>query len=319
MATVHPETPLGDVAKQMTQSRLSCMVVVEHGYPIAVVTERDMTRLASQLINGKATPSLRDVMSPGIITLNLEASYNDAVELANEKRIRRMVIVDDDGKLAGVATQSDLLRAHAQDMEIQKHNLEIAVLERTHELQKVNEKLMELAHVDPMLEIGNRRSMDEELVRISERARRYGRPYSIALIDVDNFKKYNDNYGHQLGDDALVEVAAALKKAVRSADSVFRYGGEEFLVVLPEVGLEGAAVAGEHMRIAIEKLQIEHEFAISGILTASLGIAEEDTNSPNFKTVIECADKALYIAKHNGRNQVSCAKPGDEAIIAMSA
>ena len=312
VATVDPETPLVDVATQMTQSRLSCIVVVEHDHPIAVVTERDMTRLASQLMNGETTLSLRDVMSPGLITLNVDASCNEAVELASEKRIRRMVIVDDDGKLAGVATQSDLLRAHAQDLEFQKTNLEIAVTERTQELHKLNERLLELAHVDPMLDIGNRRSMDEELVKISERARRYNRPYSVALIDVDNFKKYNDNYGHQMGDSALVKVAAALKKAVRSADSVFRYGGEEFLVVLPEVGVEGAAVAGEHMRIAIEALQIEHEFSNNGILTASFGIAEENINSPSIKAVIERADNALYVAKANGRNQVSSAASDHE-------
>ena len=115
-----------------------------------------------------------------------------------------------------------------------------------------------------------------------------------------------------MGDSALVKVAAALKKAVRSADSVFRYGGEEFLVVLPEVGVEGAAVAGEHMRIAIEALQIEHEFSNNGILTASFGIAEENINSPSIKAVIERADNALYVAKANGRNQVSSAASDHE-------
>lgn len=312
VATVNPDTPLSEVAAKMTQSRLSCIVVVEKDHPIAVVTERDMTRLASQMLSGEATHSLRDVMSPGVITLNVDASCNEAVELANAKRIRRMVIVDNDGKLAGVATQSDLLRAHAQDLEFQKTNLEIAVTERTQELHKLNQRLMELAHVDPMLDIGNRRSMDEELVKISERARRYNRPYSVALIDVDNFKKYNDNYGHQMGDVALVKVAAALKKAVRSADSVFRYGGEEFLVVLPEVGVEGAAVAGEHMRAAIEALQIEHEFSANGVLTASFGVAEEYIKSPSIKAVIERADNALYVAKENGRNQVSSAPAADD-------
>lgn len=312
VATVDPETPLVEVAMQMTQSRLSCVVVVEHDHPIAVITERDMTRVASQLLNGDTSKSLRDVMSPGLITLNVDASCNEAVELAREKRIRRMIIVDDDGKLAGVATQSDLLRAHAQDLEFQKTNLEIAVTERTQELHKLNERLMELAHIDPMLDIGNRRSMDEELVKISERAQRYNRPYSVALIDVDNFKKYNDNYGHQMGDIALVKVAAALKKAVRNEDSVFRYGGEEFLVILPELGVEGAVIAGEHMRIAIEALQIEHEFATNGILTASFGIAEETIQSPSIKAVIERADNALYVAKANGRNQVSPSISGDD-------
>ena len=308
VASVNPATPLREVAAQMAELRLSCIVVVEENRPIAVVTERDMTRIASHLLGGGNEQALRDVMSPGIVTLNIEASCNDALEHIHVNGIRRMVIVEDDGKLAGIATRSDLLRAHAQDLEFQKNNLEIAVAKRTQELQKLNERLMALSLIDPMLNIGNRRSMNEELLKISERARRYERPYSIALIDVDNFKSYNDNYGHLFGDDALVEVAAALKKAVRNADSVYRYGGEEFLVLLPEVGVQGAEIAGEHMRIAIEKLKIEHAFTGNGVLTASFGVAEENLESPDSKAVIDRADAALYKAKENGRNQV-CSAP----------
>ena len=171
---------------------------------------------------------------------------------------------------------------------------------------------MELARVDPMLDIGNRRSMDEEFAKFSEHARRYQRPYAVALVDVDYFKKYNDNYGHQMGDDALVKVASALKNTVGSADRVFRYGGEEFLVILPEIGVEGAAIAGEHMRTAIEALQIKHEFATNGILTASFGITEENIQSPSIKAVIQRADSALYKAKANGRNQVFSANATDD-------
>ena len=304
VATVGPDTPLSDVAARMSQSRLSCIVVVEQTYPIAVVTERDMTKLASVLLSGEPAKTLRDVMSPGLITLNVNASCNEALELANSKGIRRMIIVNDDGTLAGVATQSDLLRAHSQDLEFQKTNLELKVTQRTQELHGLNERLLELTRIDPMLEIGNRRSMDEELIKISERARRYNRPYAVALVDVDHFKSYNDNYGHQMGDDALVKVAAALKNSVRSADSVFRYGGEEFLVILPEVGVEGAAVAGEHMRCAIEALQITHEYSSTGVLTASFGIAQEDIDSPCIEAVIKRADNVLYKAKSSGRNRV---------------
>ncbi|MFT4730142.1 MAG: diguanylate cyclase (GGDEF)-like protein [Granulosicoccus sp.] len=304
VATVGPDTPLCKVAALMSQSRLSCIVVVEHDRPIAVITERDMTRLASQLLNGDTTKVLRDTMSPQVFTLNVDASCNEAVELANAKRIRRVVIVDNKGKLVGVATQSDFLRAHAEELEFQKANLEVTVTERTQELVDVNLRLMDLASVDPMLDIGNRRSMDEEFEKMTERTRRYRCPYAVALIDVDYFKKYNDNYGHQMGDDALVKVAKALKNIVRRADRVFRYGGEEFLVILPEVGVEGAAIAGEHMRAAIEALHIKHEFTTNGILTASVGITEENIKSPSIKAVIKRSDNALYIAKSNGRNQV---------------
>jgi len=304
VATVGPDTPLSEVAAKMSRSFLSCIVVVEKNRPIAVVSERDMTRLASQLLNGDDTQTLRDVMSPKLLTLSVEASCNEALELANANRIRRVVIVDNIGKLAGVVTQSDLLRAHSQDLEFQKTNLEITVTARTQELVEVNQRLMELARVDPMLDVGNRRSMDEEFEKMIEHTHRYESPYSIAIVDVDLFKKYNDSYGHQMGDDALVRVATALKKAVRRTDKVFRYGGEEFLVILPGVGVEGAAVAAEHMRAAIEELQIHHELATNKILTASFGVTEENVKSPSIKAVINRADEALYVAKFNGRNQV---------------
>ena len=296
----------------MHQSRLSCIVVTENERPVAVITERDMTRLAAQLLRDESKPSLREVMSPGLITLHVDASCSEAVELAHEKRIRRMVIVDDSGKLAGVATQTDLLRAHAQDLEFQKDNLELAVTERTIELHEVNQRLMELTRIDPMLGIGNRRSMDEELMKVAERARRYERPFSVALVDVDNFKKYNDHYGHQMGDDALVSVATALKKSIRKADSVYRYGGEEFLVILPEVGSSGATVAAEHMRSAIEALQVEHALANTGVMTASFGVAEECLENPNVNELIKRADDALYGAKQGGRNRVGISEhPSD--------
>lgn len=310
VVSVGPDTPLSEVAARMCESRLSCIVVVEQGHPIAVITERDMTRIASQLLNGEQPPALRDVMSPSLVTLNVTASCDEAVKLASEKRIRRIIIVDDEGKLSGLATQSDLLRAHSQELELQKTNLEITVTERTQDLHTLNRRLMFLTHIDPLLGIGNRRSMDEELVRISERASRYNRPYSVALIDIDNFKMYNDRYGHQMGDEALLQVAQALKVSVRSSDGVFRYGGEEFLVIFPESTIEGAISASEHLRRKIEALQITHECSSRGIMTASVGVAEEDIRSPCIEAVIKRADKALYAAKAYGRNRVSSA--GDE-------
>lgn len=310
VVTVGPDAPLSEVATLMCESRLSCIVVVEQDNPIAVITERDMTKIASLLLEGAPPPALREVMSPSLVTLNVSASCEEAVKLASEKRIRRMIIVDDAGKLTGVATQSDLLRAHTQELELQKTNLEITVTERTQELHKLNQRLMLLTRIDPLLGIGNRRSMDEELVKISERASRYNRPYSVALIDIDNFKMYNDRYGHQRGDDALLQVVKALKESVRSSDGVYRYGGEEFLVIFPEITIEGAISASEHIRQTIEALQITHECSSGGIMTASVGVAEENIRSPDIKAVIKRADNALYAAKANGRNQVSSA--GDE-------
>lgn len=316
VTAMSPDVPLIDVATTMHESRVSCIVVVEGKRPVAVVSERDMTRLVSEILNGNAQPTLRDVMSPGIITLHVQASCQEAVELAHSHCIRRMVIVDDAGELAGVVTQTDLLKAHAEDIEQQKDKLELAVTERTIELHEANKRLMTLTRVDPLLGVGNRRSMDEELIKIAERARRYQRPFSIALLDVDNFKAFNDYYGHQLGDNALVRIATTLRSAVRVADTVYRYGGEEFLVLLPEVGISGAATAAEHMREAVESLAINHQLAEPGVVTVSVGVAEENILEPKLNTLIKRADNALYAAKAGGRNRIEMCRADDDGDIA---
>lgn len=305
VVTVSPETPLDRVAARMSGARVSCVVVCDaDGVPQGVVSERDLTRAYARDMGRGAAPPVSEAMSDGVWALTGDARCSDAMVLMRERGIRRIVIIGEDGTLGGVITQTDLLRAHAEEIEIQKQVLEERVAERTRELKALNTRLETLTRVDPMLGIGNRRAMDDELVRMEQRALRYQRPYSICLLDVDHFKTYNDHYGHAEGDQALRRVASAIAESIRAADAVYRYGGEEFLVVLPEVGSEGAAVAGENMRRAVETLRIPHELSSHGHVTVSVGVDAARMDDPCWSKLITRADEALYVAKHGGRNRV---------------
>ncbi len=311
VACVTQQATVREVAEQMRDARLSCVVVVDGRKPLGIVTERDLTAVCARLLAGERVESVSQIMTPNVICMNRHATCAEAVSLTRSRCIRRLVIVEDNGNLAGLITQTDLLRAHTEEVERQKATLEDRVAQRTAELKQANIKLESLARIDPLLRIGNRRAMDDSLEKLCQRAQRYQRPYSVALLDVDYFKKYNDHYGHQDGDGALIAVADATRAAVRTADEVYRYGGEELLLIFPEVGIDGAQIAGEHVRSAIEALALPHQGAPNGLLTVSIGLAAENLESPNVVATISRADQALYRAKQLGRNQIACAS--DEA------
>ena len=162
------------------------------------------------------------------------------------------------------------------------------------------------ARHDALTGLGNRLRLEEDLEALAGRVERYGHAYCVALFDVDGFKGYNDGAGHLAGDDALRAVAGALREGIRSGDAVYRYGGEEFLVLLPEQSLEAATLAAERLRAAVEALAIPHP--AGGVVTVSAGVAAG----------LEAADQALYRAKEEGRNRVhaAAAEAGVRVLIA---
>lgn len=175
------------------------------------------------------------------------------------------------------------------------------------QLSKVNKELEVFASLDPLTKIANRRQLD--LVRTKEwmRGIREQQAYSVVLIDVDFFKAYNDNYGHQCGDKALINVAKALVRSTkRPTDLVARYGGEEFAIVLPNTNAKAAMVLAEQMLCNVEQLAIKHDFsAVTDHITISAGVAcAMPTIDEQPSNLFAKADKALYQAKAQGRNQV---------------
>ncbi len=176
-------------------------------------------------------------------------------------------------------------------------------------LQDANQKLKQLVNLDGLTHIANRRCFDEQLQKEWQRLAREEKPLSLVLLDVDNFKSYNDYYGHLAGDDCLIKITQTVQHSIhRSADLLARYGGEEFFVLLPNTDLEGAIKVVENIRQGIHQQAIPHPKSnVKDIVTVSFGIASV-IPTPNIKpdSLIALADKALYNAKQQGRDRYSC-------------
>lgn len=188
-------------------------------------------------------------------------------------------------------------------------NLQTIELQRK-ELAASNDLLKSLSYLDALTNIPNRRFFDEFLGREWGLAVRERVPLCLIMVDIDQFKQFNDTFGHQTGDDILVHVATTLRGTVkRPGDLVARYGGEEFAAVLPKTDLIGARRIADQMLQAVEKLDINHPFSPNGRLTISLGLACIQPNDKELpENLINTADKALYQAKNAGGNRCVLAK-----------
>jgi len=176
---------------------------------------------------------------------------------------------------------------------------DIAALQR--DLDDVRRESM----LDPLTKIANRKSFDEGLAGAIDDAKRTRAPLSLVLVDIDYFKKFNDTYGHQTGDQVLRLVAMTLKSNIKGRDLAARYGGEEFVAVLPSTDLDGAVIAAENVRKAIQAKELLKRSTNEklGRITASFGVAMFRADD-NASSLIERADRCLYAAKRAGRNRV---------------
>jgi len=194
----------------------------------------------------------------------------------------------------------------AEELRQSNSVLEQRVAERTAELGEANERLQRLAIEDALTGLANRRRFNEVMDEEIRRARRSGQPFAMLLCDVDQFKRFNDHYGHQAGDGCLSAVGATMGKLFRRAGELpARYGGEEFAVVLPDTDAEKAMLAAEMLRKAIEALGIPHEKSdVSPSVTLSIGVISSKILAKTDATwFIERADEALYLSKSQGRNR----------------
>ena len=176
--------------------------------------------------------------------------------------------------------------------------------------EKINrihaEELLHLSQHDALTKVSNRRTFDEMLDSYFEQARHDEVPLSLLFIDVDFFKKYNDHYGHQKGDEVISAIAKSIKDSIRHMDFVARYGGEEFVVLLPETDAHGAYAVASNIFKAVERLAIPHsQSLVSSNVTISLGFTVYKGGAEIFKSdFLQRADQALYRAKQLGRNQI---------------
>lgn len=206
-----------------------------------------------------------------------------------------------------------------QQLNQYKDRLEHIVEERTHDLTtrnnqlkneiterlKIEAELEHLANIDPLTSILNRRKFNEILSYEIRRDERYRNNLSLILCDLDKFKNVNDKFGHDSGDQALIEFTLMVSKTIRKADIFSRWGGEEFAILLPETSLEEATQIASKLRLVTEATMIPH----IGRITSSFGVAEYQAGDDE-EALIKRADMALYKAKKNGRNRVEVSYNG---------
>jgi two-component system chemotaxis family response regulator WspR len=283
--------------------------------------------LAEQI---KPTVILQDLVMPGVDGLSLVSAYR-----ANPTTRDVPIIVLSSKEEALVKSQAFAagandyivklpdsieliarIRHHSTSFTYQRQRDDAyrALRESQKQLVALNLELQRLSRVDGLTGLSNRRCLDEFLESEWLRAARDRSVLSVLMIDVDDFKKFNDAYGHLAGDEALKKVSSVLRlKLKRPADLAARYGGEEFSAILPQTPMSGARALGEEICSAVEQLAIEHGGASSGgaCLTVSVGVAAMiPERTTTFSRLLEAADRALYAAKQSGKNRVAT-MPGE--------
>ena len=161
---------------------------------------------------------------------------------------------------------------------------------------------------DPLTGLYNRRYLEETMERETRRAVRSSQGLGVLMLDLDHFKKFNDTYGHEAGDLVLRETAGFLLKSVRAEDIVCRFGGEEFVVILPLAELKITQARAERIRSRLRELSVVHQGQSLGVITVSVGVAELPQHGATAKELLEAADAALYRAKKEGRDRVAVAE-----------
>ncbi len=241
-----------------------------------------------QLLLDEVRQKINGVAEMFAVDMSSISSPQDLLAMANEQ-------------LAQLAMrQQQAMSQAAQEQQSQ-------LAQATQELKQENNLLREQAFFDPLTQVYNRRFFDETLQKEISRSRREQKMVGLVLVDIDHFKKLNDNFGHQFGDEVLQLVAKTLNTTTRDADTLARYGGEEFVVIAHQPSVEGLTVLAERMRRSIESLKIEHAGTRVPV-TISVGAGIADCNCVDVEKLknelIGLADRMLYLSKDRGRNRL---------------
>lgn len=197
------------------------------------------------------------------------------------------------------------ISSYTSELDILNASLEAKVLIRTQELEEKNRELEILATTDPLTKVYNRRHFTASSEDILKATKVESKPISLIMIDIDKFKDVNDTYGHQVGDKVIISLVEMLKKHTRSSDIICRFGGEEFIALLPNTELAVAQTIAQRVRVAVKRSRVDIEDGRSVEYTISLGVSEyNNMANESMEALIHRADHALYRAKESGRDRV---------------
>jgi two-component system cell cycle response regulator len=292
------------------------VVVVEDDLSVARLIRHALGREGAHVRHAASVAEARRTLDQpwDLILLDRRLPDGDGIDLCREVRPRNehayIIILTGDStaeaKLAGFGCGADdyVTKPFFVDELVARVRAGLRIVTLQKALLASNARLEELSRTDPLTGIANRRAFEEELHERFEVARRYNRPLSLAMLDIDYFKDANDAYGHQAGDEVLRCVARVIRRGSRQSDVVARYGGEEFVVILPETQLFEALQFAEKIRAAVAA---EDFGGMPPRVTVSIGVATMGhTIFSTAGDLVAAADAALYRAKEKGRNRVEC-------------
>jgi diguanylate cyclase (GGDEF)-like protein len=266
------------------------LIVQRDGKPVGIVTARDVLEMFARDV--PLDHPIGEYMSAPLKTLNESATIRDAFEFMRRHRFKRAIIANDEGRIVGIVTQKELTRL--------LHNKWLEISRKSFDLAKRAAYFEEIAMHDPLTGAYNRNKFQEVVAQEIERIRRYGiEHFSLIMTDLDDFKRVNDTYGHDVGDRVLIRFAELVRDHLRRTDLLFRWGGEEFLLFLPQTDCIRALSAAEKIR----ELVAISSFDVIGRMTGSFGVAGWRDDEA-VEATIKRADMALYAAKENGKNRV---------------
>jgi len=295
---IQKETPLNTVLVNMMQKGFDSFIVIEDDKPIGLLTTKDILYILKEHKDRNAPVS--EFMSSPVDTINYNSSIRYALEFIKEKHYKRIIVVDDDERLLGIIAQKELIAlTYSKWVNLMK-DYQDELSEINNILKNKSRDLEKKASTDALTGLYNRVKFSELYVSsYKHMVQRIDEKLSLMMIDIDFFKKINDTYGHNIGDKVLKEVSNIILKTVRNIDIVARWGGEEFLVLIPTADINIALKIAEKVRKNIESLEIDD----AGNVTVSIGVSQVATDA-DMQENIKHADEALYNAKNSGRNCV---------------
>ncbi|WP_018506573.1 diguanylate cyclase domain-containing protein [Thiobacillus thioparus] len=292
------DTLIGDVLACLVDQD-DAVVVTKQGVGVGIVTTRDAIRLLHDEV--ALTDPVHVHMSVPLRTVTCDLTVGEAVAAMRDLNFKRLVVEDPQNReLIGIITQRDLIGvAYSRWAELMHHHA-LELREIIHVLENKTARLEKIAATDPLTGMANRARFEELLLTEQERhCRLPAVPFSVLIVDIDRFKQINDTWGHNQGDIVLRGVAQHIQGQLRHIDTLARWGGEEFAVLLPQTDFEAARlVAGRICRSLAQNV-----FERVGCVTASFGVAMYQTGE-SASALLGRADDALYRAKRNGRNRV---------------
>lgn len=288
------DAPLGDVLAHLVELD-DAVIVVEGDRRVGIVTTYDAIRLLQSEV-ALSDPVARHMSAP-LYTVSVDLTVGKALATLRERHFKRLVVEDADGALVGIVTQKDLVGvAYSRWADLMRHH-EQELREIIGMLERKAARLERIAATDRLTGAANRASFEEQLLAEQQRPDRA--PFSVLLFDIDGFKRINDTWGHARGDAVLKEIVRRVRATLRSSDTLARWGGEEFAVLLPQTDAAEGRVVAEKIRHAVA----HQSFDRVGEVTASFGVAMGQGGETG-AILLGRADEALYRAKRNGRNRV---------------